>query len=164
MSQATPAKKFYELAGPVGHGRDDHDRLGNRRLIRQRDIEARHHPSRRDLPETAKRTTGQPQGWLSRRPVDHTQVTPEHALSKARAECLRAGFLGRDAAGIARRPVSTPLAFPALHIRKYAVEKTISESLDYPFDAADVDQMPARPDEPRGSRAAGISRALFRPS
>src|SRR4029077_18175405 len=72
-------------------------------------------------------------------------------MPEARAERLRAGFLGREAARIARHPVSAPLAFLALHMRKYAVEKTVPESFDYPFDAADVDQIAAKAKDHRVS-------------
>src|SRR5215470_16843904 len=117
--------------------------------------------------------------------IDHPQIPPEHAKAEAGAKRLRASLLGGETARVARRSIGSPLAFTALDICKYPIEKAVSKALDDLLDAADVDQIaadaedhrarsrcwnpfrlctgtPGRPDT--SNRRAGVSRGLFRPS
>ena len=116
--------------------------------------------------------------------IDHPQIPPEHAKAEAGAKRLRASLLGGETARVARRSIGSPLAFTALDICKYSIEKAVSKALDHLLDAADIDQIAAETKDQRGPLprpgrrrsktdtpiraecrwAAAISRALARPS
>src|SRR6516162_3405294 len=137
-SRARPPEKLRGSAAFSGHGSDDHDCLGDWRLISQRNVEASGHSRRRYLFQPAQRAARQPHRRLSRRQIDHPQVAPEDTATEAGAESLRTGLLGGKAAGIARRSIGAPIASLALRIGKDTVEKAITITLDHLLDSADV--------------------------
>src|SRR5271166_476354 len=136
-----------------GHGGDDDDSLGERRLVRQGDVDAGRHARRRQLIQPAQRPAGQPHRRLSRRQVDDTQVAPEDAVAKAGSERLRASLLGGKPTGIARRPIGAPVALQAFDVSKNPLEKAVAKARDRLLDPADVDQVAAEPEYHRRRRA-----------
>ena len=80
-------------------GSDDHDRLGERRLVGQGDIEPRRHACRRDRFEPPQRAAGQPHAGLPRRQVDDPEIAPEYAAAKPGAERLASRLPWRQSGG-----------------------------------------------------------------
>src|SRR6266700_199319 len=132
-------------------GGDDDDRLGERRLVGEGDIEARQHPGRGDRLKAAQGAAGQPHPRLSRGLVDDAEVAPENPAAKAGAERLGGGLLGGEAAGIARSAGrAAAIAAAALGFGEDAVEKTLAKALDRLLDPANVDQIATDAEDHRG--------------
>src|SRR4051812_5830194 len=141
------------------HGGDDHDSLGERRLIGQCDIEPGRHPFRRNLSEPPQGAAGQPHRGLPRSQIDDPEVAPKYAVAKPGAERFRTGFLGSKSTGIAGRAVGAPIAFATLGIGENAVEKAIAEALDRLLDATDIDHVAADAEDHRTYRGGAQPRA-----
>ena len=99
-------------------------------------------------PEPRQRPAGQPQGRFPARQMHHFHIAPEHALAKAGAQSLGAGFLRRKHLGIARRAARRPAPVgPATFL--FGI-KAMREPLPKPFqrltDPANIAQIRADAD------------------
>src|ERR1700732_3304937 len=164
-SQATPAKsragaRLISRLRDRGwrNGGDDHHRLGERRLVGQRDIEPRGHALGGQRLQTAQGATGQPHARLARGQVDDAETAPEHAAAKPGAERLGGGLLGGKAPGVARPRIGAALAATALGLGEDAVEKAVAVARDRRLDPADVDQIAADAEDHRASAARPFDR------
>src|SRR5690606_19695818 len=107
------------------------------------------------------------QGRFAGTQIYHAHVTPEDTAAESGAQRLGAGFLGREALGVGRRPVSTPFRLVAFHVGEDAVEETRAEPLQRLLDAADVDEIAPQADDhgrslplAAAARAASIRRRI----
>src|SRR5262249_47942936 len=128
---------------------DDYDRLGNRRLVCERDIEPSRHPRWGDLRKAPQGAPGQLHAGLSGGEVDNSQITPEHTVSEPRAERFCARLLGSEPASVARCAARAAITFAAFGRSKNAIEKAVAVALDHLFDPPDVDQIAADTEDHR---------------
>src|SRR5262249_55936989 len=122
---------------------DDDERLGERRLIGQRQVDPHAHAGGRHGFELGERTAGQHPGWPAGREGDDAEIAPIDAAAEDPAQRLGACFL----CGIALRVTSGALGAAvralALLARKHAVEEAVAEALDGALDARNVDEIAA---------------------
>src|SRR5260221_6025563 len=145
LSEAAAGKSSTAIAalGSAGHGGDDDERLGERRLVGERQVDPRAHAARRDGLELGKRAARPDQGRPARGPNDDAAVAPIDAAAKAGAERLRASLLRCVALGIAGDALVAAVGALALHGREDPVEEAVAEALDGARDAADIDEVAA---------------------
>src|SRR5258708_2079587 len=140
---APPRRSTMLRRRPAGQRADDDEGLGERRLVGDRQVDARDHPGRRQRAQTGKRPSGQHHARPPGGQIDDTEIAPEHAVAKSRAKRLRTGFLGGIALGIAGGAVGPRVRFAALDISEDAIEEPRAEPLNHPLDTRDIDEVAA---------------------
>ena len=96
---------------------------------------------------------GQAHGRLPRREIDHPHVAPEHPAPQSRAERLGAGLLGRESLGVGGRARRPPVGLALLGFGEAPGYEPLPVARERPFDARDLAQVAADPDD-QGRRSA----------
>src|SRR5271165_2040454 len=132
---------------------DDHERLGERRLVGDREMDEGFRSWREDRLQALGRTAGQPHGRLPRRQVDDPHVAPEDATLEARAERLGAGLLGGEPLGVRGGASGAGVGAAPLDFGEAALDEPLPVTLERLLDAANVAKVAADSDDHRSAAA-----------
>src|SRR5208282_2830437 len=133
---------------------DDHERLGEARLVGEGQVDGRLGSRRQDRSQSLCGAAGQAHGRLAGRKIDHPHVAPEHPAPEPGPQGLGAGLLGGESLGVGGGAPGPPLGAALLGLGEAAGDEALSESRERPLDALDVTEVAADPDDHRRPSAA----------
>src|ERR1700675_1267537 len=146
---------------------DHHERLRQRGLVGDRQMNHRMRSLRRDRREPRRGAPGQLHRRLAGGKVDDAHVAPEDAVAHPRAERLGAGLLGRKSLRVGCRAAGAPIGPAPLDLGETARDETIPELAESLLDAPDIAEVAADADDHRrapearpSSIAARIARTV----
>src|SRR5919199_6473575 len=147
------------------HGRNDDHGLRQRKIVREREVDARLAALRRDAPELLQRAAFEHQRGPARRQVHDAHVAEEDAAAEARAERLGAGLLRGEALGVGRGPRGPRLGLAPFRLREDPVREALAVALEHALDPPDVHEVAAEADDhdtATGVLAASMMRRICR--